>query len=328
MAYVNNGTERSLKVSVYKKVGGNYVQGYPKTYDGQLSWGDISYPTLTDTEARQLSDAEFSARLVAFKSYVASVEPGVDFSTDVVGDGAIRSNEGVCLPTTTTTKQPVWSFVVKYSTSAVLPSACGGIVDTAYSSKQFPGVGDILYADSALSIPWAKGGFVLITNPSIYGTKIVLVAVVSGTYSIGEIIDTENGYDCNSTPVTTTTTTKAAANPIIQVIDENTPSIIQEGDPAINITSMAGSYFQLMFSVKNIGTSVLTVTKVELSSNNPPYELLFNPVGIIQPGQSLAGLVRYTGQANAVAETAVTIYSDAVNDNQFTFTIKYDDIFN
>jgi hypothetical protein len=206
MAYVNNGTERSLKVTVYKKVGGNYVQGYPKTYDGQQSWGNPSYPTLTDTQARQLSDADYSARLLAFKSYVESIEPGVSFSADVVGDGAIRSNTGVCLPTTTTTKQPVWSFAVKYSTSLILPSACEGVVSTAYAKKQFPGVGDFLYADAALSVPWAKGGVVLITSPAIYGTKQILVAVVdTAQYDIGEIIDTQNGYDCSQLSVTTTT---------------------------------------------------------------------------------------------------------------------------
>ncbi|MBN2661597.1 MAG: hypothetical protein JXR54_10050 [Tannerellaceae bacterium] len=213
MAYVNNGTERSLKVTVYKKVGGNYVQGYPKVYDGQQSWGDAGYPILTDLEARQLTASEFSDRLAAFKAYVATLEPGVDFNDDLIGDGAIRSNTGVCLPTTTTTMQPVWSFAVKYATSAVLPSACGGVVDTAYSNKQFPGVGDYLYADASLTTPWAKGGYVLITSPAIYGTKQVLVAVVNtGTYNIGEIIDTANGFDCSTytttvAPTTTSTTT-------------------------------------------------------------------------------------------------------------------------
>lgn len=212
MAYVNNGTERSLKVSVYKKVGGNYVQGYPKVYDGQNSWGNPSYPTLTDIQARQLSDAEFSDRLLAFKMYVESIESGADFDTDIVGDGAIRSNEGVCLPTTTTTAQPVWSFSVRYSASPV-ETCIGGVSDTAYSSKQFPGVGDFIYADSSLSIPWAKGPAVLLTNPSIYGNKITFVAVVDTVeYDVGEIIAV-NFYDCDTIgtttiPVTTTTTTE------------------------------------------------------------------------------------------------------------------------
>ena len=206
MAYVNNGTERSLRVSVYKKVGGNYVQGYPKTYDGQQSWGNPGYPTLTDTEARQLSDAEFSARLLAFKTYVEGIEAGADFNTDIVGDGAIRSNTGVCLPTTTTTQPDVFSFSVKYSTYPI--GACTGVSDTAYSNKQFPGVGDFLYQDSSLSVPWTKGAAILMVNPNLYGTKTVLIAVVTtGSYGQGEIIDTANGYDCNTTPTTTTTTT-------------------------------------------------------------------------------------------------------------------------
>ena len=214
MAYVNNGTERSLKVTVYKKVGGNYVQGYPKVYDGQKSWGDAGYPTLTDLEARQLTAAEFSDRLAAFKAYVATQEPGVDFNNDLIGDGAIRSNMGVCLPTTTTTMQPVWSFAVKYGTDRS-GGACDGIIDTAYSSKQFPAVGDILYSDSALSVPWAKGEYVLFANPAIYGNRPITVAValpVSSTYSVGEIINTTTNAACVSTtttiPATTTTTTR------------------------------------------------------------------------------------------------------------------------
>ena len=100
MAYVNNGTERSLKVKVYKKVGGNYAQGYPKTYDGQEAFP--GYSALTDTQFRQLSDTDFTTRYNDFVSYVESIEGGVDFDTDIVGDGATREN-AACLATTTTT---------------------------------------------------------------------------------------------------------------------------------------------------------------------------------------------------------------------------------
>lgn len=102
MAYVNNGISRSLKVQVSKSLGGSVVQGYPKTYDGQKSWGNPTYPTLTDLEARRLSDADFNARYNAFVEYVQSLEPTLDFSQDIVGDGAIKTDPS-CLPVTTTT---------------------------------------------------------------------------------------------------------------------------------------------------------------------------------------------------------------------------------
>ena len=100
--YVNNGTSRSLRVAIDQRLGGISVQGYPKIYDGQQSWGNPTYPTLTDLEARQLSDSEFGLRYNAFVEYVQSVEAGSDFSEDIVGDGPTKVDP-TCLPTTTTT---------------------------------------------------------------------------------------------------------------------------------------------------------------------------------------------------------------------------------
>lgn len=119
MGYINNGKERSLQITVTKKLGGNVIQGYPRTYNGQESWGDPGYPTLTDTEVRRLTDSEFDARYQAFKAYVESIEAGVSFTTDIQGDGAIRDNAActstttlpttTVAPTTTTTTQQVFS---------------------------------------------------------------------------------------------------------------------------------------------------------------------------------------------------------------------------
>lgn len=200
MAYVNNGDERSLKISVYKKVGGNYIQGYPKVYNGQASWGNATYPTLTDTEVRQLSSLEFNARYNAFIAYVGALEPGINFNEDILGDGAIRTNMEHCLPSTTTTATPFWEFTVQYGT--VPYSACTGSETKAYAGVQFPKVGDILYEDKALTIPWTKGSHVLFTNPAIYGTFTVLIDVVDFVdTSLGEILNTAI-EDCN---ITTTT---------------------------------------------------------------------------------------------------------------------------
>jgi hypothetical protein len=100
MAYVNNGTSRSLRVSVNKVVGGNQVQGYPKVYDGQDAFP--GYAALTDEEMRQLSDVDFDTRYAAFVVYVESIEGGLDFDTDISGSGATKADPD-CLPVTTTT---------------------------------------------------------------------------------------------------------------------------------------------------------------------------------------------------------------------------------
>lgn len=102
MAYVNTGDKRSLTFDVTKTVGGTTIVGYPKTYDGRQSWGDTSYPALTDTEAQQLTDSQFSARLAAFHAYVESIEAGFDSGADFTNAAEV-SDESACPPPPTTT---------------------------------------------------------------------------------------------------------------------------------------------------------------------------------------------------------------------------------
>ena len=202
MSYVNNGIERSLTVKVYKKVGGNYAQGYPKTYNGQQAFP--GYPSLTDEQVRRLSDIDFSDRLSDFESYVEGVEGGCNFDTDVVGDGATRSS-GSCL-TTTTTQPQSYSFSVRYGSEGSL--ACTGPVTTVYCLRQNPQLGDILYKDAALSQPWelTTGGNLLFIYPTVFGSKTISVFVgrrYTGGPATGEIISID-GYNCSGQQVTTT----------------------------------------------------------------------------------------------------------------------------
>lgn len=109
MAYVNTGNKRSLSFPITKTVGGVTVVGYPKTYDGQQSWGDANYPALTDIEARQLTDSQYSARKAAFLAYVEAQESGFDSGTDFANTSEV-TDETSCPPpptTTTTTTVPV-----------------------------------------------------------------------------------------------------------------------------------------------------------------------------------------------------------------------------
>lgn len=205
MAYVNNGTERSLKVAVNKIVGGNQVQGYPKTYDGQVSWGNLSYPTLTDEQFRQLSEGDFTARYNAFVAYVEAVENGVDFDTDITGDGAIRAGASCISTTTTTAALESYSFAVKYGTYPV--DACNGAVGLAFATTPVPGVGTVLYKDAGLTQRWDLGAAVLFVSPALYGNEVAGVAVVdTDVYDVGEIM-LLTGYICETQTTTLPVTT-------------------------------------------------------------------------------------------------------------------------
>lgn len=103
MAYVFTGTKRSLKFTVTKSVGGITSVGYPKTYNGQVSWGNVLYPTLTDTAFAQLTTAQYNARYAAFKLYVESLEPGFDLSADATNAPTVADAITCPPPATTTT---------------------------------------------------------------------------------------------------------------------------------------------------------------------------------------------------------------------------------
>lgn len=86
MATANTGLKRSLTIDVVKEVNGVVVTGYPKYYYGQLQfiYNGITYPAISNPTFALMTEADYTARLNAFKLYVASLEPGINFATDVV----------------------------------------------------------------------------------------------------------------------------------------------------------------------------------------------------------------------------------------------------
>ena len=202
MGWVNNGTARSLKITVDKQVGGNQAQGYTITYNGQLAgstWGNPSYLALTDEEMQQLSAADFTTRYNDFVAYVESIEAGLDFTTDIVGDGATKYDPTVCLSTTTTTvyvPPPVYAFAIKYGTYS--NDVCTGTSSIVYSSVQVPVVGTILYTNATLTSPWTTSGgeHILFVSPVIYEQFAVQVSITTGA------IVAITTFDCGAiTPV-------------------------------------------------------------------------------------------------------------------------------
>lgn len=129
MAYVNTGNKRSFKFTLTKLVGGVVQPGYPKTYDGQVSWGNSSYPTLTDKQARQLTDSEYTARLNAFHSYVESIESGFDASADFTNSEEV-TDETACPPPPTTTTTTTTAAATTTTTAAATTTTAAATTTT------------------------------------------------------------------------------------------------------------------------------------------------------------------------------------------------------
>ena len=80
MAILNSGMQRGTELTVTKKIGGIEVNGYPKVYKVYEAFGN--YAAITVDELAKLAVSDYQARLAAFKTYVESVETGVEVNTD------------------------------------------------------------------------------------------------------------------------------------------------------------------------------------------------------------------------------------------------------
>ena len=121
MAYVNTGSKRSLKFTLEKSISSVVQPGYPKTYNGQVSWGNPSYPTLTDTQFKQLTDSQYIARKNAFLSYVESVEPGFSRNEDFTNVSEVTDETACPPPPTTTTVAVTTTTTVAVTTTTTIP---------------------------------------------------------------------------------------------------------------------------------------------------------------------------------------------------------------
>ena len=63
MAFVNNGTQRTLNLTVKKTGNDNSVIDQYLTLDGKLAFG--SYAQITQDEMQKLSDVDFATRVAA-----------------------------------------------------------------------------------------------------------------------------------------------------------------------------------------------------------------------------------------------------------------------
>lgn len=186
----NNGTKRSLKVSVNKYINGVIQSGYPKAYNGMTAsstwtgWTGNTYLAISDSNLAQLSDVAYNARLTDFKAWVTVQESGVNFNTQVL-TGYEAEIEDL-----TQCELPTSYFMIDVSSSdALLGNAVGGgpklqnsqcsIQATANSGAQF--VGWLVNGESTPSIVTAVHTF---TVTEAVAFVALFSVIVQTTFSI------------------------------------------------------------------------------------------------------------------------------------------------
>lgn len=73
------GFKRSLTLSVSKTLAGVVAQGYPKTYRGMdaFTYQSIEYKAISSELLSTMPVETFENRVIAFKKYVETQEPGL-----------------------------------------------------------------------------------------------------------------------------------------------------------------------------------------------------------------------------------------------------------
>lgn len=95
----NTGKQRSLTVQINKTVAGVQANGYPHNYYGrnEFTWNSVTYPAIDTLTMATMPIADYQDRLADFKSYVESLESGLDIDAVVVqGSDAYQDNLGAC----------------------------------------------------------------------------------------------------------------------------------------------------------------------------------------------------------------------------------------
>lgn len=90
MSSANTGMERAYELTVSRKVGGVYVEGYPRTYRLTDEFG--AFAAIRKEEVATMGLTHYEKRLKAFAQYVENAEVGVRVNMDE----AYRKNLTAC----------------------------------------------------------------------------------------------------------------------------------------------------------------------------------------------------------------------------------------
>lgn len=82
-----------MTISLAKKINGITIATV--VHDGRLAFG--SYPAINNTQLAQMSEANYLARLAAFKLYVQNIESGLVVDDCIIaGAEPCRQNTAAC----------------------------------------------------------------------------------------------------------------------------------------------------------------------------------------------------------------------------------------
>lgn len=174
--------------------------------------GDISVITQYSqswTEVKLLDVGSYVLDLTNILAFESGVSESytLEFSLDggpynpVVGTtipfDIVAANVTIDVRTTVVVPVVYYTFDVKYG--HLTAEACTGTPATVYAAVPSPNVGDVIYKDTALTIPWDElfGGSMVFVTPSVHGDYVAILDVVTNK---GEILSI-SGYDCSPDPV-------------------------------------------------------------------------------------------------------------------------------
>lgn len=132
MADKNTGRIRSLTVIITKKVNGNIVSGYPKTYEGKNSfiWNGATYPTIDQSTFQKMSYDDYIVRLEDYKQYTQSLESGLIIDDVIQSTAQPTIVDGTC--SISTDQCTTYFEIVKMTSSASGYILNGGIGSDNY----------------------------------------------------------------------------------------------------------------------------------------------------------------------------------------------------
>lgn len=99
MGITNTGNIRSLTIEVTKYLDGKVASGYPKEYDGKsgFTWNFTEYEQISEYTLQRMELVLYMNRLEAWKSYVESLEPGLNLAEDLdIGFPAYKEDPVLC----------------------------------------------------------------------------------------------------------------------------------------------------------------------------------------------------------------------------------------
>ena len=159
MAYIYNGTERAMSITVNKKLGSVQQNGYPVTY-WIYNYINQSYLANTEQAIQELDAADYAARMLAFIDYIEITEAGFEYDNASVDNADTQANLAGCPVASTTTTLNVTSTLYIARVSNSVDDICTAETMNVYSAWYSWEVGTRLFIDENLTIELSGYSFI------------------------------------------------------------------------------------------------------------------------------------------------------------------------